>query len=374
MVNYNYKMAYRIFLSIKLLVCGFVMFSCSRNDNASSFNKIRQSQGSREMKMMKASEKLIPLNDSKQFLGQDPVYFLLGNDSALIIGRRFIHLYVNNSFHRSLGTLGRGPKEYGSVNAFSVSGDTLFILDDTNAKIVGYSVSNATCLYELKSAIFIAQGLTSIIRKDGRFILANCQYVPQEFIKANVEGSGTESLFWMLYDNGEAQPLDFQRKNLNFYDVFPLISGPYMGRGLRAKGNFVYACFHLAKQAVILDLTTLTFRTVDIQLDIADPTKKITLDKITFNGLDLVENIFPLSDGFAINSKVVRNDKVKQIIRFYSDTGEYKGFLVNNHSEIFTNTGAWLSHLTDTEYRILYTNRPEDKSPFVCSLLIGEYK
>ncbi len=76
-------------------------------------------------------------------------YTPLRGDTALVVDNSDeIFLIVSDRREEMIGTKGVGPCEYQDVTAYSVAGDTLFILDRGLGRLVGYSVRDGTCLSE----------------------------------------------------------------------------------------------------------------------------------------------------------------------------------------------------------------------------------
>ncbi len=77
-------------------------------------------------------------------------YTPLRGDTALVVDNRDgVFLIVSDRREGMIGTKGVGPCEYQDVTAYSVAGDTLFILDRGQGRLVGYSVKDGACLSEL---------------------------------------------------------------------------------------------------------------------------------------------------------------------------------------------------------------------------------
>ena len=90
-------------------------------------------------------------------LGDPPISSITGylpiNERMAIAADNKHGLYLFEADQRTkrINVTGEGPCETNRVASYTVVGDTVFVLDSSSRKIIGYSVSSGRCLYEIRN-------------------------------------------------------------------------------------------------------------------------------------------------------------------------------------------------------------------------------
>ena len=132
-------------------------------------------------------------------------YMSLGADSALIVdSRNGIFVLVSDHRVSTLGALGEGACEFQRVTSFSVVGDTVFVLDRQQGRLLGYSISSGECLSEFSSREL--NNWSVMIRVGGSF------YFTMNRFNA---GTAPETVLLSSMDTqGNFTPLDLRKSDL----------------------------------------------------------------------------------------------------------------------------------------------------------------
>ena len=156
-------------------------------------------------------------------------YSPLGADSALIVDSEGIFLLVSDRRVGTLGTLGEGACEFQGVTSFSVVGDTVFVLNRLQGRLLGYSIRSGECLSE-----FISQELTkfsAMIRVGGSF------YFTMNSVNA---ATASEAVLLSKMDtHGNLTPLNFRKSDLGV-DLLPIpVRTPRLAQ-IKEKDGVIY--------------------------------------------------------------------------------------------------------------------------------------
>lgn len=145
------------------------------------------------------------IDDADPLISGIRAYRPLGADSALIVdNRRGIYILVSDRRVSTLGVSGEGACEFRGITSFSVVGDTVFVLDRLQGRLLGYSIRSGECLSE-----FISQELikySAMIRVGGSF------YFTRNSVNA---ATAPEAVLLSKMDNqGNFAPLDLRKSDL----------------------------------------------------------------------------------------------------------------------------------------------------------------
>lgn len=156
-------------------------------------------------------------------------YTPLGADSALIVDLEGFFLIVSDRRVSTFGTLGEGACEFQSITSFSVVGDTVFVLDHRQGRLLGYSIRSGECLSE-----FISQELTqfsAMIRVGKSF------YFTRNSVNA---ATAPEAVLLSKMDTqGNFTPLDLRKPDLGV-DLLPMsLSTPRLAQ-IKEKDGVIY--------------------------------------------------------------------------------------------------------------------------------------
>jgi hypothetical protein len=301
------------------------------------------------------------IDDSQQYLSTNPQYTSISQDSALIADSQGYYLYVNQKFVKIIGKIGSTSGEYKFNKAYTINGDTLFIYDQVNSKIIGYSLTTNTCIYEKYSPVVAQKLATSILRHSNYFILGDCAYYPSELRPQN-------NIFALLYDGGKVKEMQFSAKQSPSYSVIPSQVMPSFSSRLRFsqdRSQF-YTCILFSPYVIVGDIKSKKISTVPIELAMSESTKIIN-GKLP--NADKIIGAFPLRIGFATVSFVIKEERANLAIRYYSVEGKKLGELLD--TEIGEN--ILFVTLTDDYYELLKMNEPGDKLATPYSLIRKSY-
>jgi len=138
-------------------------------------------------------------------------YRPLGADSALIVDSEGIFLLVSDRRVSSLWASGEGACEFRGITSFSVVGDTVFVLDRLQGRLLGYSIRSGECLTEFNSEEFIKY--SAVIRVGGSFYFTvnsvNAATAPEAVLLSRMDTQGNFT------------PLDFRKSDLGV-DLLPI--------------------------------------------------------------------------------------------------------------------------------------------------------
>ena len=132
---------------IAVLLMLLLMVACGQNASTTTDTKT-------DVESSDSPERYI-FDDGNPPISDIRAYRSLGADSALIVDRRRgIFLLVSDRRVSSVGSSGEGACEFQGVTSFSVVGDTVFVLNRLQGRLLGYSIRSGECLSE-----FISQEL-----------------------------------------------------------------------------------------------------------------------------------------------------------------------------------------------------------------------
>jgi hypothetical protein len=300
------------------------------------------------------------IDDSQQYLSKNPQYTFISNDSSLVADSQGYYLYVEQKYIKTIGKIGSASGEYKSNKVYTINADTLFIYDQANSKIIGYSLKTNTCVYE-KSSSSVAQFMaTSILRYQNRFILGDCIYYPSEMRQE-------KNIFAFLSEDGIIEEMPFTAKQSPSYSVIPGQVMPSYSSRLRYSPDktkfYTYILF--APFVIIGDIQSQKISALPIELAM-DESTKIVNGKIP--NADKIVGVFPLQIGFATVSFVTKEEQTTLVIRYYSGEGKKVGELLDKD----VNDMLFVS-LTDNCYYLLKMNNPNEKLPYPYSLICKNY-
>jgi len=298
------------------------------------------------------------INDTELYLSQSPQFTYISKDSALIVDNKGFHVYVNQKYSKTIGKAGGGTGEYKSNQSYCISFDTLFVYDFPNSKVIGYSLRTGECVFE-KSSPAVAQFLaTSILRHKGKFLIANTTYfsTPQN-----------TNIFALLDDAGRLEEIPCTAKSSPSYPVVQgTIFPSYTGRiKLSASGDKFYANILFSPYAIVGDMKTLQCTTLPIELEM-DKDAKVVNGKMP--NIDKNVGIYPLPDGFALASFVMKEGNTVLAIRFYNHQGQKVGEIKDPHGE-----NVLFITADEKSYSVLKLNDPKDSVPHPYSLIRKNY-
>ena len=132
-------------------------------------------------------------------------YVPISQDSALAVDSEDgLFLFIEDHRAGMLGLRGRGPCEYEEVTSLAVVGDTVFVLDRTLVRIVGYSIGTGACLTEVSHPEM--SGVDNLGRAGGWYYLLRgigSSMFPADYV-----------LLYRLDDKGRFEPLGFTAGDL----------------------------------------------------------------------------------------------------------------------------------------------------------------
>ncbi|MYF41436.1 MAG: hypothetical protein F4146_04250 [Rhodothermaceae bacterium] len=132
-------------------------------------------------------------------------YRSLEADSALIVdSRNGIFLLVSDRRVSTLGASGEGACEFQRVTSLSVVGDTVFVLDRLQGRLLGYSIRSGECLSEFSSREL--NKWSAMIRVGGSFYFTMNRF--------NAATAPETALLSRMDTQGNITPLDLRKSDL----------------------------------------------------------------------------------------------------------------------------------------------------------------
>lgn len=150
---------------------------------------------------------------SKQYIldqGVPPIsdirsYTIIAGDSSLVFDRdNGIFVLASNVRKDRIGAIGQGPCEFQDVTSYAVVEDTVFVLDRSSSKIVGYSIQDNTCLQETIDPGLVS--FSSVVRVGSSFFLGRNS--------VNAAMDSNTALLVELTESGEFKDLGLRKSDL----------------------------------------------------------------------------------------------------------------------------------------------------------------
>ena len=207
---------------IVVLLLLLLMVACGQNASTTTDTKT-------DVESSDSPERYI-FDDGNPPISVVSAYKSLGADSALIVdsGRR-IFLLVSDRRVGSVGASGEGACEYQNLSAFSVVGDTVFVLDHRNGRLLGYSIRSGECLSE-----FISQEL---IKFSGMIRVGASFYFTRNSVNATTDPETV--LLYKMDTQGNFTPLDLQKSDLGI-DLLPISIRAIRLAQIKEKDGVIY--------------------------------------------------------------------------------------------------------------------------------------
>jgi len=287
--------------------------------------------------------------DTKQPISEILAIEILGRDSIIFRDRsKYLKLFINNIFIKTIGRSGQGPGEYTGAASVSVEANRVYIFDDKIGKLVWYNISNDSFIGEMVDPQFAR--FQAFKRLAGTTFFFHTTYTKRD--------SSNKPLLFTLNLENKLIP-----QSVRFSDLE--IGGfPYpakMQPAVRANDSQIYIYFPFSNKIIVFDSNTQKTKTINLKLD--HPFKKeheLVYDGPTFkkavDDIDLSTGVFLLKKHIAV---VVRNGTSPRRdwrIRFYSYDGAFDGELRANNF-VFNVTDEYFSELvieTDQQSQFPY--------------------
>ena len=188
---------------IAVLPLLLLMMACGQNASPTTDTKTDEASS-------ESLERYI-IDDADPPISGIRAYRPLGADSALIVDSEGIVLLVSDRRVSSLGASGEGACEFRGITSFSVVGDTVFVLDRLQGRLLGHSIRSGECLSEFTSQELIEY--SAMIRVGGSF------YFTRNSVNA---ATAPETVLLSKMDTqGNFTPLDLRKSDLRV-DLLPI--------------------------------------------------------------------------------------------------------------------------------------------------------
>lgn len=230
-----------------------------------------------------------------------------------------VALFEDYEMVRSYGSEGEGPCEYTSVNSFDISGDTLFVLNTSQAKIITYRISSGECLGERNPSLLSSQYYLE--RENGYFHTARISY--------HMMSPDSTRLLFKLRDSGESEAYPLTLGDLN--PVQSPIQARAPGLDFARHGNRLYAYFPLTDMLTVLNTGDGSISGIPLRVDLKREEIEEAGEDLNA-AVEIIQNqmewVYPvLSSEEWIAVGVLRNnddDPVRRV-QFYSHEGAFLG-------------------------------------------------
>jgi hypothetical protein len=354
----------RVLLYPLLFTAWVLVISCSkehRKEQQPTVRTIQSTSFPANTIILDRNSTVTPLEDNLNApLGQILYYEAISPDSAIVVARSQLYLFVNHKFAKIIAKRGKGPGEYQKLKSFSCNGDSLVIWDQPT-KLLYYSLkqdsvigeSFTPSMYDAKSIVYLPnrQLYFSVMQK-----LENAgNQSAMIFCVSDIHGS-----------NPSIIPIPISPKQLEF----PNIQNPFIqpfNSGIKRNGENVIFRFILSPYVVLLNYLKREFTLFKLQVTIKSAEKPSEAnDSQIFATSDFVENVFPLANQFAVgvfrpNYQSKRKD---MFLQFYSYNGQSLGE-IKIDPEHYACQPLAVVNVTESEIEMLGLSRTVDaKHPY----------
>lgn len=264
-------------------------------------------------------------------------YTPLRGDTALVVDNSDeIFLIVSDRRVGMIGAKGDGPCEYQDVTAYSVAGDTLFVLDRGLARIVSYSVREGACLSEFSDPLLIR--FTGLSKVGQWFYLTRGSYTTPM--------NSETVLLYRLSAAGEFTPLELRKSDLEA-DLLMMPIKTSRLKHIKERDGVLYFLLPLTHKVWSYDVHDGSVSYFDLIHDSADIAAYANVaDLATVAGIvgdiEMDGDLFLLDEYIAVGSNI----HGKWMRSLYSYTGELRareevsGDMVFEESGVFYNIVA----------------------------------
>ncbi len=237
------------------------------------------------------------LDDSNSPLGQIYNITRTGKEDILIAdGSPSIELYKHFTFTRSFGKKEKGPCEFLRTPVNATAGDTLYLMDDIQGKLITYNLNTGGCIREV--TYHDLQLMDSITPLHGTLYLTRGNFSPA--MQPN------DTVFYKINDRGRLQPLDLLYKDLNAIHFLTPVKIP-MGTKAHLRRDTLYFFYPFTHEIWKLDLKTNHFSSIILN-EMQWPQKELeasnNLQRLIslLKETEIIWDIFPMSGYIAVTT------------------------------------------------------------------------
>ena len=258
-------------------------------------------------------------------------YTPLRGDTALAVDNRDeIFLIVSDRRVGMIGAKGVGPCEYQDVTAYSVAGDTLFILDRGLGRLVGYSVRDGACLSE-----FVDPFLTHFtgVSKAGPWFYFTMSSYSTPLDPETV-------LLYRLSAAGEFIPLELRKSDLDAdLLMMPINTGRL--RHIKERDGVIYFLLPLTHKVWSCNVHDGSVSYFDLKHDSADISAHANVPDLAaaagiVRDIEMELDLFLLDEYIAVGSNI----RGKWMRSIYSYAGELKAREEVSGDMVFEESGV----------------------------------
>lgn len=274
-------------------------------------------------------------------------YTSLRGDTALIADERGeIFLLIADRRVGRIGARGSGPCEYQALTSYTVAGDTVFVLDHRQGKLVGYSVKDGSCLSELVAPDLAR--FSALIKVGPWFYFTVTSYntsLPPESV-----------LLYRMSLSGEFTPLDLRKSDLDADLLMMPIKAAQL-RQIRERKGEIYFLLPLSHKVWRYNVNTGQVWSFDLVHESAGITEYANSTDFqavaaAIGEVEMEIDLFLLDDYIAISSRRPGG----WMRSLYSYTGE-----LNSREEV---TGKMVFEEEGIFYNVVSGDEDDDTRPF----------
>lgn len=257
------------------------------------------------------------MEEPEKPIGQMLHYRAMGGDSAIVVSKTSISLFVHDKFVKNLIKFGRGANEYRDLSAIQIYQDTLYILSSPD-KILCYSFQKDSIVktYQFKD-IYTARSFARL--PNGKFLFTSVFFPDDDQKKEDQQ----PMVFFAENSNKQPEYLSLKQGDLQFSRrKIPMISP--VNDLITTYQNYVIIRYPLTPYVVLYHWKDEIISLLQIQIRIKyfDHPSESNDDKIMSES-DFLSKVFPLQDKIAV--MLLKHNRstsqAKPTIQFYSYTG-----------------------------------------------------
>ena len=171
-------------------------------------------------------------------------------------------LFLIESDHRNtkIGMAGEGPCEIRQVSSFAVVQDTLFVLDNRQGRIIGYSISTGACVDEVTDSDLT--DVSSLSSVNGSYYLVSAKYTsmtPPDW-----------PLLFRMGAGGGLEPLDLAVEDLEADRLLVSVTIGRRTSQIRVKDGELFFLLPFSHRVWKYDTRTLEVSSIELAHDSGD--------------------------------------------------------------------------------------------------------
>jgi hypothetical protein len=294
-----------------------LLISCA-NEQEHETRKIQSTGFASANKITLSVQSTMQLEDDiNNPLGQIAYYESISSDSAIIVAKSQILLFVDNKFTKIIAHRGKGPREYRDTKSLSIKGDTIVIWDDPT-KLLFYSLKQDSVIDETTTSLLYGARAIAYLPQHQLYYST----MPRTESKDN-----QDTMIFCINHTHTHKPTKISIPITQKQLEFPNLQNPFIQpfSSLKRNGEYVIFRFILSPYLVLFNYLKNEFTLFKLQVNIKNVEKRSEAnDSEIFAKSDFVENVFPLKKKFAVLVFKPSNQPQKKdmFLQFYSYEGQ----------------------------------------------------